>query len=199
MGLYSSDSGGSNYTPAPVGTHVARCFRIIDIGTQHGEYKGQPTRRAQIIVAWELPNEMIETPEGSKPVITSRFYTNSLGEKANLRHDLEAWRGRAFSREELQRFDLRGIVGKPCMLTIVGGDNDRTKVAAVSGLPRGMECPPQVNPSFTFSLDDFTKESFEALTEGIQNLIKKSEEYPQIIKGGKPGESVAGMDDDVPF
>lgn len=203
MGRYASDSGGGNFTPAPAGTHVARCFRIIDLGTQHGEYKGQPTRRSQVLVSWELPNETIEIENELRPVTTSKFYTNSLGEKANLRKDLETWRGRAFTDDELRKFDLENVVGIPCMLTIISGDNGKTKVAGVSGLPRGTECPPQVNDSFTFWLDEWDDDKFAEVSDGVKAIIQKSEEYPQIMSGSYGQEAPSNRsdfsDDDIPF
>lgn len=202
MGRYTSDQGGG-FTPAPAGTHVARCFRIIDLGMQHGEYMGEPTRRSQVLISWELPNEFIDIEGEQRPITTSKFYTNSLGEKANLRKDLESWRGRGFTTDELKKFDLENIVGAPCMLTIVSKENGKTKVATVSGLPRGTECPAQVNDSFTFWLDEFDEEKFDGISEKIQDIIKKSEEYPQIVNGGYPSQSASPpsdfSDDDIPF
>ncbi len=208
MGRFSSDSGSATFTPAPVGTHVARCFRIVDLGTQHGEYKGSPTRRNQILVSWELPNEIIEYEGKEVPIVTSRFYTNSLGEKANLRADLEAWRGQAFTESELGKFDLHNILGKSCMLIIVGKENG-TKVAGVAAMPKGTTCPEQVNPNFTFWLDDNTdieNGKFEQLSDGIKNIIKKSEEWQSIQNGGPNPNPVGpppahddGYTDDIPF
>lgn len=203
MGRFASDSGGGSFTPAPTGTHIARCVRITDLGTQHGEYMGQPTRRSQILITWELPDEMIEIEGKEIPITTSRFYTNSLGEKANLRKDLESWRGRIFTEEELRKFDLESIVGKPCLLTIVSGENGKTKVASVSGLPKNTVCPDQINPSFTFWLDEFDEEKFDTIPDGIKAIIKKSEEYPQVSQGADyypPPESRPDFsDDDIPF
>ncbi len=189
MGRYASDTGGGTFTPVPLGTHVARCFSIIDLGTQHGEYKGKPTRRNQILVTWELPNELVEYEGQEKPMIASRFYTNSLGEKANLRADLEAWRGQAFTEAELDKFDLHNILGKPCMLIVIGGENGKTKVAGVAALPRGTVCPEQVNKNFTFWLDDNTdieNGKFDEISDGIQKIIKKSEEWGDIQYGTAP-------------
>jgi hypothetical protein len=42
-----SDTGGGDFEQAPAGTHMARCVRIIDIGTQFGEYQGKPNARAR--------------------------------------------------------------------------------------------------------------------------------------------------------
>lgn len=203
MGRYASDSGGGSFTPAPVGTHVARCYRIIDLGTQHGEYKGQPTRRNQVLVSWELPDETIEIEGKTVPITTSRFYTNSLGEKANLRKDLESWRGRSFTDDELRKFDLESILGKPCLLTVVGGENGKTKVTNVSGLPKNTSCPEQVNPTFSFWLDEFEEDKFEGLSDGLKGIIQKSEEYPQIANGSYETPQQMGRpdfsDDEIPF
>lgn len=204
MGRYASDSGGGSFTPAPVGTHIARCFRVVDLGMQHGEYKGQPTRRSQILVSWELPDETIEIEGEQRPITTSKFYTNSLGEKANLRRDLESWRGRSFTDDELNKFDLEAILSAPCLLTIVGGENGKTKVATVSGLPKNTFCPEQVNPTFSFWLDEFDETKFDSLSDGIKSIIQKSEEYmesggnPRIYS--QPERAEAGDDEDtIPF
>jgi len=202
MGRYATDSGGGSFTPAPTGTHIARCIRITDLGTQHGEYKGQPTRRNQILVTWELPDEMIEVDGEDIPITTSRFYTNSLGEKANLRKDLESWRGRMFTEDELRRFDLENILGKPCMLTIVAADNGKTKVASVSGLPKNTTCSDQINESFSFWLDEFDEEKFNEIPDGIKGIIKKSEEWGYLQNGNNVMETSPASDfsdDDIPF
>jgi len=203
MGRYASDSGGGSFTPAPVGTHVARCFRIVDLGTQHGEYKGQPTRRNQVLVSWELPDELIEIEGEQRPVTTSKFYTNSLGEKANLRRDLESWRGRSFTEDELRKFDLEGILGKPCMLTVVGGENGKTKVATVSGVPKNTVCPQPFNPPSAFWLDEFDQDKYDELSDGLKKIIEKSEEYPQIMNGvyqqSEPEGRTDMSDDEIPF
>ncbi len=203
MGRFSTDSGGGNFTPAPVGVHIARCFRIIDLGTQHGEYQGKPTRRNQVIISWELPDELVNIEGEERPIITSKFYTNSMGEKANLRQHLESWRGRVMTQEGIHRFDLQAILGVPCMLTIVAGNNGNTKVAGVSGLPRSLECPPQINKNFVFWLEEYDEDKFEEISEGLQGIIKKSEEW-QAIQSGAPatiGESRSDFSDDsdIPF
>ena len=43
-------NGGDFQMPEP-GTYLARCFRIVDIGTQYGEYQGKPTARRQIVAS----------------------------------------------------------------------------------------------------------------------------------------------------
>src|SRR5262245_48255351 len=111
MGRYASDTGGGDFKPAPEGTHVARCIGIVDIGTHDNEYQGKKSKQNQIIIRWELPMEQMDGFDKPAPMIVSGWFTNSLGEKANLRKALEAWRSKVFSVEELKRFDLNNIVG----------------------------------------------------------------------------------------
>lgn len=191
-----------NFKSVSPGTYVARCYRIIDIGTQHSEWNGEEKVRNQIVVFWELPGETAEFDGVIKPLSVSKFYTNSLHEKANLRADLKAWRGRDFDETELAGFDLNNIVGKPCLVTVSAKENGKTEVASVSPLMKGQECPVQVNTSQTFWLDEYSDESFNALSDGMKKLVAKSEEY-QAIKSGAPfvyadkAESTAP--DDMPF
>ena len=200
-----TDNGGGDFEQPPVGTHVGRCIRIIDIGTQKGEYQGKVNIRRQVIIAWELPTElMTEGDYSGKPFTTSRFYTASLNEKATLRHDLESWRGRAFSPQELMGFDSKNILGKPCMLNLLTNDKGRVKMGGVMALPKGIEVPAQVNPSIFFSLepDEFSKEVFDKLSDGYKKLIQSSPEYQEAInpRASKTGSAaLRDMEDDIPF
>jgi hypothetical protein len=198
-----TDTGGGDFEQAPVGSHVARCVKIIDIGTQKGEYQGQANIRRQCIVGWELPLELMkEGDHAGKPFTVSRFYTASLGEKANLRKDLENWRGRAFTEQELMGFASKNILGKPCMLSVTHNDKGKARVTGVMALPKGMQVPDQINPSVYFSLDEFDQAVFDALSDGYKKLIQSSPEYQHIASGARPktgSEALAAMEDDCPF
>ena len=211
MGRYASDKGGGgDFTPAPAGTHVARCVRLIDLGTHHGEWQGTPTVRNQVYIGWELPNELDSFNDKMQPYVVGMFATNSLNEKSKLRPLLEAWRGRGFTTEELMKFDLANILGQPCLLTVVHETKDgktKAKVLGAGKLVKGMECPPQVNPSQQFFIDEWNNAVFESLPEGFQKIIRESDEYKQRMmpatppsqanpKDRQPGED---FDDDVPF
>ena len=204
MGRFTSDTGGGDFKAAPEGTHLARCIQIIDIGTHHGEYQGQPTVRNQVIVRWELPMETVDTQDGAQPMLVSKFYTNSLGEKANLRKDLEAWRGRQFTPQELMQFDLMNILNAPCMVTVVHNEKGKAKVQSVTGIPKGMQCPGAVNKPTAFWLDEWDDNAFHALPKGFQELITQSDEYKANL--APPGQAAPArgnvddtLGDDIPF
>jgi hypothetical protein len=200
-----TEGGGKDFPKIPLGTHVARCIRVIDIGTQEGQWKGETTRAPKVVIGWELPLELI--PDGEyqgQPFFISEFYTASLNEKAKLRGHLANWRGRDFTPEELGGFDLAHILGKPCMLSVVMSETGKTKVGGVMALPKGMQVPPQVNPTVHFSLADFNQAAFDGLTKGMKGKIIASPEYQRIVGAGKapaamPAGGVADLDDDIPF
>lgn len=204
MGRYATEGGGgSDFKPAPAGTHLARAFRLIDLGTHHGEWQGAPTVRNQVFIGWELPDELDSFGDKMQPYTVGRFFTNSLSEKSNLRPLLESWRGKAFSVEELMKFDLETIVGQPCMLTVVHEQKDgktKAKVVSAAKLPKNMTAPPQINPSQVFWIDEWNSATFEQLPEGFQKIIKESDEYKQRMMPARNGNAPPIDDDDsIPF
>lgn len=201
-----SDNGGGDFEQAPAGTHVARCIRLIDIGTQFGEFQGKPNALRKVVVTWELPNElMTEGDFAGKPFLVNKWYTASLGEKANLRKDLVNWRGREFTDDELKGFEAKKILGTTCMLSLTPNDKGKVRVTGVMKLPKGSEAPPQINPSLYFSLEreEFNQATFDALSDYWKTEIKKSPEWADLQ--GKPGpvkqtaSHFDDMADDIPF
>jgi len=201
------DSGGGDFEQPPVGTHLARCIRVLDLGTQKGEYQGKATSKRQCIIGFELPDELMQEGEhAGKPFVTSRFYTASLGEKANLRKDLENWRGRAFTKEELNGFESKNILGKTCMLSLTENDKNKVRITGIMAAPKGAVVKPAVNELLYFSLDDrpFDSRHFDSLSDGIKKIIVLSPEYQQAIKPPPSQTSPKttfedAMDEDIPF
>lgn len=216
-----NDKGGGDFTPPPSGTHVARCVQIIDLGTQHWSFNGQPKSTRKVRVTFELPEELhvFDEEKGEEPFFVSQEFTASLGPKANLRAALEAWRGVPFTAEELEGFDLKKILGAPAMVTIVHETSKAGKsyanIAGIAKMPKSMKCPKQINPPVNFSLDpeEFQQEIYDELPEWLQKKIAESDEFKAIsnppdeeepapkAKGkGKPSkEDLDNTGDDIPF
>lgn len=200
-----TEGGNNNFPQPPLGTHIARCVRVIDIGTQKQEFEGKTTHPHQIVIGWELPLELI--PEGDfkdQPFYVSKFYTASLNEKATLRAHLANWRGRDFTPEELSGFDPRNVLGKCCMVSLTENSKGKPKISGVVALPKGTQVPPQVNPNVYFSLEQFDQTVFDGLTKGMKEKIIASPEYQRIVGAGKapaamPNGPAFDMEDDIPF
>jgi hypothetical protein len=52
MGLTARSTGGGSFKPMPAGMHLARCYRVIDLGTQKVEWKGSTKLQAKVLVQW---------------------------------------------------------------------------------------------------------------------------------------------------
>ena len=182
MSLIVKENENVGFEIIPEGTFIATCVGLYDIGAQYSERYDKSTEK--IVIAWELPEVTYENGAGEVlPRIISNTYTSSLGEKANLRRDLEAWRGRAFTKEELAGFDLRNILGKPCMVQVVhskNGEKTYANIKAIMKMHASMPVPEIASELLCFDLDDEGWEmQMEKLPEWIQNKVKESMTYKE--------------------
>jgi len=203
-----SESGTFELTPA--GTFVAVCYRFIDRGTQMTEYMGEKKTRREVMLSWELADELMAD---GRPFSASKTYTWSMNEKATLRKDLESWRGRAFSDDDFDgpnAFNTKKLLGAPCMLTITHETKEgRTfaKIAGIGKLVKGMKPPPIINPIAYLSLqkDGWDAEVYGNLSEKMKEIIAASPEYKELMQNARqhddPGNGYVGhdMSDDIPF
>jgi hypothetical protein len=177
MGLIAKNEGG-NFEMTPEGVHIARCYRMVDLGTQESEWQGTKKKAHKIMISWELLGED-RMADGNTFTISKR-YTLSLHEKAQLRGDLEAWRGRAFSPEEEAQFDVTKVLGAYCMLNIVHETtNGKTyaNIASIMPLPKGMPKPPSPNEAYVFDLDNPDMEIFERFGDKLKATIMAAPEW----------------------
>jgi len=135
MALTAKDPGGAGYTPPEEGVFQAVCYGLFDLGLQYSEKWDKTAHR--VLLSWELPEQRMEIERDGKtlnlPRAISREYTLSLHKKAQLRKDLEAWRGRIFTAEELAGFDLQKILGSNCMIQVLHTKKDDKTYANITG------------------------------------------------------------------
>lgn len=130
---------GTKFTPAPAGVHQAVCVDVIDMGVLEVTYAGETKKKHKVRVAWQIDALM---EDGKTPFLAQKRYTLSLHEKAGLRKDLESWRGRAFTAEELKGFDLEKLLGANCQLNIVHEAKNGTVYANIMAvMPLGKNMP----------------------------------------------------------
>lgn len=209
MAILATDSGGGgDFSPMPSGNHVAVCNMVVDLGKQRtvSQMYGEKVKH-QVWIRWETPDESItwtdrDGNEQTGPRVIGKTYTVSLHENANLRADLESWRGRPFTAEELEGFDLSKLLGVPCMVNVTQVQkNGKTyaNVAAVTPLPKALrENPPK--SQIGLLLYDDEHNTYDELPEWLQKKIDA-----QIIEGSTTtnysnGNSYADdLNDDIPF
>lgn len=184
----------------PPGTHIAVCYRIVDVGTQPDTGFGQ---KEKVIIFWELPHERITVDGKEMPIGMSKIYAKTIGKRSTLRKDLESWRGRAFSAEELASFDLAAILGKPCQLQIASNDDGKSQVVAVVGVPKGTQVPPAFNPLVEWSVAAGKDDAYNKLPEWVRKMADSCIEWnPQAAAKAKVEPAHEAEPDDmgdVPF
>lgn len=211
MGFYVEDKG-IEFENCPPGVHLARCYSIIDLGTQKSEYMGQVKFQPKIRIAWEIhgtddDGQPVRMKDG-RPFAVFRQYTRSWSNKSNLRLDLQSWRGKPFSEIEMKRFELDKVLGLWCMLNVIEREGQDGKIYAningvtpvpnvikQSGLPEG------INPTEQFDMREPDMSVFEGLSKSLKNKIMDSPEWAKI--SNKPsvqtGFSDEPQDDPIPF
>jgi hypothetical protein len=195
----------STYEPVPAGTHPARCYGMVSLGTQptnNPQFKPQ----FKVVLMFEFPNEILERNGEKKPMMISHFLSAYLGStkkpsKTNL--FLTSWRGRPFKPEELAGFDLSAVVGAPCLLNIVHeerGGKMREVIASISPLPKGMTINGQINPKIVYEIEQKQDATFQALPEWCQKMIAQCEEWNAPLPPHEPEAEAEDDDkDSVPF
>ena len=215
MSFIVEDTGG-NFERCPPGMHLARCYRIVDLGTQKSEYMGEVKYLHKIMLGWEIHGadengKALKMMDG-RPFAIFKNYTLAWSEKANLRIDLQAWRGKAFTQEEMRKFDLQNILGAWCMLNIIErqGQNGNTysNVSSVTPVPSVIKqsgLPQPINKNEMFNLQKPDMAIFETFSENLKTKITSSPEWEKfqgkisIPDATVPSSSQLDPDEDIPF
>ena len=203
-----NNSQERKFKNVPAGVHLARCYRIIDVGSHKVEFKGETKVQRKVMLGWELFGEDDEgnplTTDDGKPMAMFKNYTLSWAEMSTLRKDLQAWRGKPWSDAEAKRFDLKSILNSYCMLNVIHREfngNVYANVSAISPVPSlikqaGLPKPINANQVFTLAEPDMVL--FETFGKGLKEKIMNSPEWT-MYEGRSGKSSVENMSDDIPF
>jgi hypothetical protein len=164
----------SKFEPAPPGLHRAVCCDIVDLGlvdTQFGS-------KHKIRVVWQTQSK---NKQGERYQVR-QDYTASLAEGANLRRDLQSWRGKPFTPEELKAFDVEKLIGVNCQLSLTHetSKKGRTFARVTAVVPPDRSQPPML-------VENYTREPW---------ADEKPVTAEPIVEAGPAEEFV---DNDVPF
>lgn len=187
MAIIVRNNEGSGVSPIEEGTYFAVCYGLIDVGDVYSENFDKCTQKFSIL--WELVGAEplhIDGKEINRTV--SKSYSRSLNPKSNLRKDLRAWRGREFTEEELNKFDMLNILGAPCQIQIVNAtSNGKTysNIAAIMNLPKGMQKPvPTLERIYwDFEEHEIGDPEWCKIPPWLQTIIKGNETFQYITEG----------------
>ena len=199
MGFIAKDKGNADFKRIPPGSYIARCYLLVDMGEQLSDGKFGQSVQHKIRLGWEVFGEdetgaplTVEYEGVQRQMTIGKTYTLSLNEKAGLRKDLTSWRGRDFSPEELEGFDITNILNVYCMLNITTSEKDGktyTNISAITPLPSALKNakPAPDHEVMTFNLDEPDWSTFENLPEWLSDTIKKSPQYAELAAMPREG------------
>ena len=200
-------SNTKEFKNSPPGSHLGRLYKIVDLGTQQGEWEGKATYARKMIFYFELHGEddkgLPLVNDDGKPLIVTKYYNASLGEKATLRKHLQTWLNLDFSKMP-EGFKVENILGKFAMINVTTYQKDGKTRASVEGLSavpaivvkHGL--PEGVNEISIFDLNKFDSAKFDALSDGIKKMIISSPEYRALTQQPESSSDDLG-NDDIPF
>jgi hypothetical protein len=189
-------SAGGEFEIAPEGVFLARCYKMVDVGTQTetGQYGTKENRK--IYLYWELLADADggDAPkmEDGRPFSIFNSYKLSMHQKANLRKHLDSWRGKKFTEEEAADFDVTKLLDKFCLLQITHStskDGQKT-YANVDNIMHTKKTAEGVNEISSFSIENPDMEVFNDLPEWLQNKIEDAPEW-QETEEEAPAETAA--------
>jgi len=176
----------SAYPQIPEGLHPAYCWGVFDIGEQYNERFQK--HRQQVIISWALPYERITVNGNDEPRTISKTYTLSLNERSALRGDLQSWRGKRFTTEELEGFDLTKLLGVPCQLQILHTETDGksySNIASIVTYPKALPALAKEIQPLHFDMDAANLDDIEWLPSWVAKRIRESLTYQQKMEGGQ--------------
>lgn len=190
MAIIAREQARGNFKLPSEDLHRAVCDMVVDLGIQPGGiYNGQQQPdRHKVYIRWALPDERIEyVKDGVElegPMVIGKFYTVSLSEMSNLRPDLENWRGRRFTEEELDGFDISSVLGKSCMVQVQHDTKKngevRAKVTSITRVPKGVE-PAKLDVEGVL-YDPDHRDSFDVIPEWLQKFVSNAVDFNEFPK-----------------
>ena len=198
MGIVAKAKDEKEFKLCPPGAHTAICNMVADVGLQQTGYGP----KHKVYFRYEIPGQRVEwEKDGQKhegPLSIGQFFTVSLSQKSTLRGFLESWRGKPFTKQELDGFDLFKVAGVPCIINVVhnAAENGKTyaNIKAIMPLPHGTAKPKPENPVLRYSPDE--PADLDKLPDWLKEKISKAvsvtpeDERAPVTAGGDPDDEL---------
>lgn len=187
MGIIAKANGG-DFEQVPAGSYIARCYKMVDVGTQEVVWNNDTKYQRQVYIYWELLVDEDDAPirmKDDRPFGVSNRYTLSVHPKANLRQHIDAWRGRPFTDEEAEAFDITNLLGTYCRLQVANTEKNGKTYTNVQTVAFTKKKPEGVNPVSWWSVEEPDMDALEKMPEWLRDKINASEEM--IIRNNAKG------------
>jgi hypothetical protein len=211
----NAKGGGKDFEPVPAGVHFAICNKVIYLGFQAEEWEGKEKVLPKVWIGFELPDNKIDwvDKKGDKheaPMVVGRMFTLNIGDKSNLGPFLTSWRGKPFTDEEREAFNITALAGKPCQLSIIhkkSGDKTYANIAGAMGLSQetkaaikaGTRTVTPFGEVVVYSPDEHDQKMWELVPEWLQTKIHDRVVEEPVAAESQANPTTEDFDDDIPF
>lgn len=186
-------SSGGDFELPPEGVFLARCYKMVDVGTQTETSQFGTKENRKIYLYWELletvDGEKIYMEDGKTPFSIFNNYKLSMHPKANLRKQLDSWRGKKFTDEQAAEFDVTKLLDQFCLIQIGHSKSkDGTKEYAnvENVMNPGKRKADPVNEISSFSIENPDMEVFNELPDWLQSKIEDAPEWNESAEDDQP-------------
>lgn len=211
VAIMAKSKGESSFTPVSEGLHQAICSAVVDLGMQPGsDMYPQPKR--QVYLRFDCVDEMVQFEKDgvqqSGPARCGATYTLSLGDKSKLRPLLESWRGKKFTEQELEGFDISKLLAVPCQIQVLHahkGGKTYANVQTIVPWPKGVDKPKAPVDAVIYSPSEPDPNAWDKLPQWLQTKIQErlgndEDDLKTKAKATPAPAAVEGdFDDDIPF
>jgi len=187
------------FTPHPEGTFLARCVDVVDLGEKVEAYQNNPKKlvpKLALVFATEENREFNGTIE---PIPLVAEFSQSMGEKSNLRKFAESWRGKSYTDADIQQgVKFGGMAGAYAQISvehkISKAGRTYANIKSISPVMKGVPKPAELGEGYQrpkFLTDRKAQYAAEAATFRVEIGAPPSNDFTA------PPKSSAS--DDLPF
>jgi hypothetical protein len=189
--VMATDSG-TKFTPHPEGAFPALCVDVINLGQRVETFQGKIKVAAKLALVFRTGQRR---DDGEYFEIAAEF-TNSMNEKAALRKFMEAWRGKAYTDEQVREgVPVHKMEAQRALVNVMHqtskSGRQYAKIGSVMRLPAGMELP----ETGDYKRADYWQERKDAYAEELRRHLATTAPHDDYTGGAANGED----DDDLPF
>ena len=206
--LGQGTGGGTDFKPVPAGVYYAVCCGVFDLGTQRSVFNGKEKWQRKVKLRFEIPTVRVMYEKdgvqiNGSAIINSYPYTLSYDSRANLRRDLDAWRGVPFATdEEAKAFDIAHLLGAQAQIQVthtIKEDKVYANITTMMAMPHGQQVGGAECPLIYYNLEEHGFNFPEGTPESIKEKVYLSKEYQEMQRGlQQPAQQQAAQPTQAP-
>lgn len=182
----------TDFEQIPEGVYLARCARVIELGTQYSEKFDTSSNKAQIVLS--LPGHTVNIGGEDKQAFISNAFgiTMSNNKKGNMKQYTRALDPNS------QATNIGYFLDQPCQVSIVHSEKGKAIIDSVSPVLPGTEVPALDTDPFWFSWEKPDPAVWSQLPEFTRNMIREATNFKGSLVEAMVND-LEGAASDVPM